>query len=113
MIKANGQRKLIGHERLEIFVWIPRRLDRRRCWLALPFLLSVMASMDGRAGPTGSETTEIRLRYDRRDLASPAAAHRLLMRIDDAAVEACGASPFSLSEVKMATRLTRRSIADE
>jgi hypothetical protein len=35
------------------------------------------------------------------------------MRIDDAAVEACGASPFSLSEVKMATRLTRRSIADE
>jgi UrcA family protein len=75
--------------------------------MALAFLLSGIASTEGHAEPTGSETAEIRLRYDRRDLTSPAAAHRLLVRIGDAALVACGASPFSLAEFKMATRSSR------
>jgi UrcA family protein len=74
--------------------------------MVLPFLLSGIAS--SHAGPTGSDRTEIRLRFDRRDLTSAAAARRLLLlRIGDAALEACGASPFSLAEFKIATRSSR------
>jgi len=82
----------------------PLRPDWRRRWMAVPFLLSGIVSTDGHAGPVGSETTEIHLRYHRQDLASPSAARRLLVRIGDAALEACGASAFSLAEFKIATR---------
>ena len=98
--------KVNGHEKADICAGNPRRRDRRRCWMVLPFLLSGIASI-GHAGPTGSPTTEIRLRYDRRDLTPAAAARQLLGRIGDAALEACGASPFSLAEFKMATRSSR------
>jgi len=82
----------------------PLRLDWRRRWMVAPFLLFGIVSTDGHAGPAGLETTEIHLRYHRQDLVSPAAARRLLVRIGDAALEACGASPFSLAELKIATR---------
>jgi UrcA family protein len=36
--------------------------------------------------------------------ATPAAARRTIARIEAAALEACGASPFSLREVKLAVR---------
>jgi len=82
----------------------PLRLEWRRRWMAAPILVLGIVSSDGHAGPAGSETTEIHLRYHRQDVASPAAARRLLVRIGDAALEACGASPFSLAELKIATR---------
>ena len=76
-------------------------------WTVLPFVLSGLISTEGYATPPGSVTTEIRVRYDQRDLTSPTAAHRLLRRIRDAALESCGASPFSLPEFKAATVASR------
>jgi UrcA family protein len=62
-----------------------------------------MASMPGHATVPRSDATEVRLHYERAELASHAGARRLLQRIGDAALEACGASSFSLTEVKSAT----------
>ena len=72
-------------------------------WTVFALMLSGLVSAECHAAPTGSITTEIRVRYDHRELTSPAAAHRLLRRIRDAALESCGASPFSLPEFKAAT----------
>ena len=76
-------------------------------WIVVAFVLGGIVSMEGHAAATGWETTEIRVRYDRRELTSPAAARSLLRRIRDAALESCGASSFSLSEVKTATVASR------
>jgi UrcA family protein len=76
-------------------------------WTVFAFVLGVVVSTVGYTAPPGLVTTEIRLRYDHRDLTSPAAAHRLLRRIRDAALESCGASPFSLPEFKAATVASR------
>jgi UrcA family protein len=65
-------------------------------------VLCGMVAAAAYAAPTGPETTEIRIRYDHRKLTSPAAARQLLRRIGEAALESCGASPFSLDEVKTA-----------
>jgi len=96
-----------GHEKSVIGAWNPRRRDRRPSWIVLPFLLAGIASTEGHAAATGLETTEIRVRYERRELTSPAAARRLLRRIGDAALESCGASSFSLAEFKTATVVSR------
>jgi UrcA family protein len=73
-------------------------------WIVFAFVLGGVVSTEGYAGPPmGLVTTEIRVRYDHRELTSPAAAHRLLTRIRGAALESCGASPFSLPEFKAAT----------
>ena len=72
-------------------------------WTVFAFVLGGVISTEGYAAPTGWVTTEIRVQYDHRDLTSPAAARRLLRRIRDAALESCGASPFSLPEFKAAT----------
>jgi len=97
MNKGHGQEKPV------IGAGNSRRRGRRLSWTVLPFLLAGIASMEGHAAPNGLETTEIRVRYERRELTSPAAARRLLKRIGDAALESCGASPFSLAEFKTAT----------
>jgi UrcA family protein len=68
---------------------------------------SVIVSTEGYAAPIRSKTTEIRLRYDRRELTSPAAARHLLRRIGKAALESCGASSFSLEEIKTEARASR------
>ena len=99
--------KAHGHEKSVIGAGNSRSRDRRLSWIALPFLLAGIASTEGHAAPTGFETTEIRVRYDRRELTSPTAARRLLRRIGDAALESCGASPFSLAEFKTATVVSR------
>jgi UrcA family protein len=75
-------------------------------WIVVAFVLGGIVLTEGRAAATGFETAEIRMRYDRRELASPAAARRLLGRISDAALESCGAS-FSLVEFKAATMASR------
>jgi UrcA family protein len=53
---------------------------------------------DGAANPT------IRIVVRKADTESPAAAQRLFDRIDEAAMEVCGASPFSFAEVRRAVR---------
>jgi UrcA family protein len=75
--------------------------------IAFAFVLGSVIATEGYAAPTGLVTTEIRVRYDHRDLTSPAAARHLLRRIRDAALESCGASPFSLPEFKAATVASR------
>ena len=82
-------------------------MNKALSWIALPFLLAGIASTEGHAAPTGFETTEIRVRYERWELTSPAAARSLLRRIGDAALESCGASSFSLAELKTATVVSR------
>jgi UrcA family protein len=82
-------------------------MNKALSWIALPFLLAGIASTEGHAAPTVVETTEIRVRYERRELTSPAAARSLLRRIGDAARETCGASSFSLAELKTATVVSR------
>jgi UrcA family protein len=76
-------------------------------WAVLACVLSVIVSTEGYAAPTRSETTKIRLRYDRRELTSPAAARHLLRRLGKAALESCGASSFSLEEIKTAALTSR------
>jgi UrcA family protein len=76
-------------------------------WTVFAFVLGSIVSMEGYAAPTGWVTTEIRVRYDHRELTSPAAARRLLRQIGDAALESCGASVFSLAEFKTATVASR------
>lgn len=78
-----------------------------RTRMSVPCLVSLMASTAGYAAPAGTVTSEIHLRYHRQDLTSPVAERRLLARIEDAALEVCGASPFSLADVKSATRNSR------
>ena len=99
--------KTRGHGKSVIGAGNPRRRDRRPSWMVLSFLLAGIASTEGHAAPTGLETTEIRVRYERRELTSPAAARRLLRRIGDAALDACGVSSFSLAEFKTATAGSR------
>ncbi|HEY3653901.1 MAG TPA: UrcA family protein [Steroidobacteraceae bacterium] len=99
--------KARGHEKSVIGAGNPRRRDRRPSWFVLPLLLAGIASTEGHAAPAGLETTEIRVRYERRELTSPAAARSLLRRIGDAALESCGASSFSLAEFKSATAVSR------
>jgi len=71
-------------------------------WIIFAFVLGGVVSAESHAA-RGLETTEIRVRYERRELSSPAAARRLLRRIGDAALDACGVSSFSLAEFKTAT----------
>jgi UrcA family protein len=72
----------------------------------LPFLLAGTAS-EGLTAPAGLETNTIRVRYNRTELTSTAGARNLLNRIGNAALESCGASPFSLAELKAATEQSR------
>jgi UrcA family protein len=72
-------------------------------WTVFSLVLGGFVSTESYATPSALITTEIRVRYDQQDLTSPAAAHRLLRRIRDAALKSCGASPFSLPEFKSAT----------
>jgi UrcA family protein len=81
--------------------------DEMNKWIVVTFVLGGIALTEGHAAAAGFETAEIRVRYDRRELASPAGAHRLLGRIGDAALESCGASKFSLVEFKAATIVSR------
>ena len=76
-------------------------------WIVVAFVLGGIASVESHAAASGLETTEIRLRFERRELSSPSAARRLLRRIGDAALESCGASSFSLAEFKAATVVSR------
>jgi len=83
-------------------------------WALIVF--SVAPATGHTAAPVSGEvTTKIHLRYDHRDLSSPVAARQLLHRIHEAALEVCGASSFSLSELKLATRESscwRNAVAD-
>ena len=83
-----------------------RYARRRVSRMVLPFLLAGIASV-GLAAPAGSETSAIRVRYNRTDLTSTAGARNLLRRIGNAALESCGASSFSLAEFKAATEQSR------
>ena len=76
-------------------------------WIVVAFMLGGIVSTQGHAAATGLETTEIRVRFERRELTSPAAARRLLRRIGDAALESCGASSFSFEEIKTEARASR------
>jgi hypothetical protein len=55
-------------------------------WIVVAFLVGGIVSTEGHAAATGLETTEIRVRFERRELTSPAAAHRLLRRIGNAMI---------------------------
>jgi len=76
-------------------------------WFLVVLVLGGIVLTQGRAAATGLVTADIRVRYDRSELGSPAAARRLFGRIGDAALESCGASPFSLAEFRSATLSSR------
>jgi UrcA family protein len=99
-------RKIIGHGKSVIGTEPLRRRKPLLFWVALPFLLAGIAS-EGMAASAGLETSTIRVRYNRAELTSSAGARNLLKRIGNAALESCGASPFSLAELKAATELSR------
>jgi UrcA family protein len=67
-------------------------------WVVVAFVFGGIVSAEGYAAATGLETMEIRVRFERQELTSPAAARRVLRRIGDAAAESCGACSFSLAE---------------
>ena len=76
-------------------------------WSLMAVVLLGAASTEGGATVPGSDTTDIRVRYEPRELTTEAGARRLLRRIDDAALESCGASSFSLTELKIITAESR------
>jgi UrcA family protein len=80
-----------------------------RKWIVVAFVLGGIVSTEGHAASPGFETIEIRVRFERRELTSPAAARHLWRRIGDAALESCGASSFSVAEFKTATVMSRCS----
>lgn len=85
------------HEYLRPCAW-----RRPLALAAVTFLMAGIAAAEDQTAPS-AETTAIHVRYERGDLASPAGARRLLVRIGNAALESCGASAFSLPELKNAT----------
>jgi UrcA family protein len=95
------------HEKSDSCVRKLRRCDRRLSWVVLPCLLAGIASTESDAAPAGLGTTEVRVRYKQWELTSPTAMRGLFKRIGDAALEACGASSFSLAEFKAATELSQ------
>jgi UrcA family protein len=92
----------------------PRRRDRQPFWVVLACLMAGIGSQCF-AAAARSETTDIQLRYKHQELTSASSARVLLKRIGDAALESCGASPFSLAEFKAATKVTQcwRDAVDE
>ena len=76
-------------------------------WWLVAFVLGGIVLTETHAAAAATERSEIRVRYDRRELISPEGARRLLGRIGDAALESCGASSFSLVEFKAATMVSR------
>jgi UrcA family protein len=75
---------------------------RQLPWIVLACLLAGSALAEEVGAPTAPEA-KVRLHYDRKELTSPVGARRLLVRIGNAALEACGASAFSLPDYKAAT----------
>jgi UrcA family protein len=73
-------------------------------WTVMACLMVAVAPTQSLAKADQAQTTEIRMRYSYRELASAESARHLLRRIGNAALESCGASSFSLAEVKSATR---------
>jgi UrcA family protein len=94
------------HEKSDTRVRRPRRGDLRLSWVVLHCLLVGIASTESHAAQPGLGRTEVRVRYKQWELTSPTAMHALFRRIGDAALEACGASSFSLAEVQTATKLS-------
>lgn len=70
--------------------------------IVITCVLAGNASAAQVGAPTAPEG-KVRVHYDRKDLTSPVGARRLLVRIGNAALEACGASAFSLPDYKAAT----------
>ena len=70
--------------------------------IVITCLLAGSASAEQVGAPTAPEG-KVRVHYDRKDLTSPVGARRLLVRIGNTALEACGASAFSLPDYKAAT----------
>jgi UrcA family protein len=99
MRKLIGQGKSLSPEH-------PQR-SRPRLSCVILSLLLVGAAFESLAAPAGLGTSTITVRYNRTELTSAAGAHDLLKRIGDAALESCGASPFSLAEFKAATEQSR------
>lgn len=99
-------RKIIWRGESVIGAEHPRRTRLRLSWVVLPLLLAGTASV-GLAAPARLETSTIRVRYNRTELISTAGARNLLKRIGNAALESCGASPFSLAEFKAVTEQSR------
>jgi UrcA family protein len=83
-------------------------------WIVMAFVLGGIVLAERQAAAAAMETSKIRVRYERSELASPAGARRVLGRIGTAALESCGAS-FSLAEFKTATMVSRcwRDAVDE
>lgn len=78
--------------------------------VALGVALAALAAMmpaPATAADRADATRSVTVRHIDPSLTSPAAATRLLTRLDKAALEVCGASGFSLSDVKQATRRSR------
>ena len=78
------------------------RFGRLSC-VALPLLLAGIAAASNQGAPMRPERSEIHVHYDRSTLTSAVGARRLLSRIGNAALESCGASAFSLPELRNAT----------
>jgi UrcA family protein len=99
-------RKRIGRGELVVGAEHSRRRAPHLSWEILPLLLAGAAS-ESLAAPEGWGTNAITVRYNRMELTSAGGARNLLKRIGDAALESCGASPFSLAEFKAATEQSR------
>jgi UrcA family protein len=61
-------------------------------WNVVAGWLTGLVSTEGHAAAIKLEMVAIRVRFERPEFTSPAAAHRLLRRIGAAALESCGAS---------------------
>jgi len=71
---------------------------------AIGLLLWVALPGPAKAGGTADTAPSVRISVRQGDLDNPFAARLLFDRIQEAAMEVCGASPFSFSDVRRAVR---------
>ena len=75
-----------------------------KSWIAALALALALPAGGHAASMAAATRTAVRVPVRGLDLDQPAGAARMLRRLDEAAMEACGASPFSWSEYRWAVR---------
>jgi UrcA family protein len=74
------------------------------CAFGLALGLPIAAQAGAPGDPGGLQATAVKVRYDDLDLTRTTDAQTMLVRLDRAALDACGASGFSLREVRQAVQ---------
>lgn len=91
------------------------RAERRLAAVAMTAAISLCAIAGQALAGQGEDSSSIRIRRGDLHPTTAAGAQQLLYRIEEAASQVCGASPFSIHELKLAVRRSdcwRKAVVD-